>query len=298
LLVPPGVTTVTFLVDRGAVGDMVKVAVTVVEFTTDTLLTVIPLVNPDIFTAVAAVRLVPVRVTGTAAPRLPELGAIEDRVGAGGVVTVNVTALLVPPAATTVTFLVARGALAAIVKVAVTVVAFTTDTLLTVIPLVNPDIFTAVAPVRLVPVRVTGTAVPRMPELGAIEDKVGVGGFVTVKDTALLVPPGVTTVTSLDVRPAEDEIVKVAVIVEEFTTVTLATVIPLVNPEMFTAVAPVRLAPLRVTGTTAARKPELGVIELSVGAGMEEAMNSTAPTSTALLPFLGLSKKSFCGAKA
>ena len=57
------------------------------------------------------------------------------------------------------------------VKVAVTVVALTGTTLLTVTP--APEMLTAKAPVRLVPVSVTGTDVPLSPVLGTIEVNVG-----------------------------------------------------------------------------------------------------------------------------
>jgi hypothetical protein len=63
-------------------------------------------------------------------------------------------------------------ALAARVKVAVTVVSFTTWTFETV-PMAKPEAFTAVTSVRPVPVRVTFTLVPRLPEFGAIEVNTG-----------------------------------------------------------------------------------------------------------------------------
>jgi len=72
--------------------------------------------------------------------------------------------LLVAPFVVTVRFLAVRGAPGVMVKFAVTVVSFTTVTPLAVI-LPAPDTFTAVVPVRLVPVRVTGTTVPRAPVL-------------------------------------------------------------------------------------------------------------------------------------
>ena len=107
-------------------------------------------------------------------PWAPELGAIEVRVGAeAGATTVNVTVLLVPPGVVTLTVLFPSKAVAVVVKVAVTEVPLTTTMLLTVSSV--PDTLTAVAPVRFVPVRVTGTAVPWAPELGAIEVSAGAG---------------------------------------------------------------------------------------------------------------------------
>jgi hypothetical protein len=158
---PLGVWTVTVLAVVPAVIATVKVAVTVVAFTLVKLLTVTPV--PDTVTPVADPKPVPVMVTGTAVPRRPVLGETPVTVGAA---TVKVTALLVPPAETTVTFLAVSPAVPEIVNVAVTVVGLTTLTALTVTPV--PDTFTAVTPDRFVPVRVTGTLVFRPPELGAI----------------------------------------------------------------------------------------------------------------------------------
>lgn len=67
LLVPPGVVTLTVLVETVAVPEIVKVAVTVVELTTVMLLTLMPV--PDTVIADVPVRLVPLSVTGTTAPR-------------------------------------------------------------------------------------------------------------------------------------------------------------------------------------------------------------------------------------
>ena len=78
LLVPDGVVTVTFLAPNVAVGEMVKVAVTVVALTAAKLVTVMP--PPLTFTALAKVRPVPVIVTGTTVPWLPLLGEIEASV--------------------------------------------------------------------------------------------------------------------------------------------------------------------------------------------------------------------------
>jgi hypothetical protein len=94
---------------------------------------------------------------------------------------------------------------------------------------------------------VTGTLVPRTPELGLTEVSVGAGGLTTVNVTLFVIPMSVVTLTFLAERVAPVEIAKVAVTVVSFTTVTLLTVIPL--PETLTAVAPVRPAPARVTGT-------------------------------------------------
>jgi len=163
---PLGVATVTVLAVSPAVALTVKVAVTVVAFTTVKLLTLTP--EPDTVTPVADPNPVPVIVTGTEVPRTPVFGDTPVTVGGA---TVNVTALLVPPAVVTVTFLVLSVALLAIVKVAVTVVELTTVTPLTVMPF--PETVTAVTPERFVPVRVTGTLLFRPLVLGFIEVRVG-----------------------------------------------------------------------------------------------------------------------------
>ena len=85
----------------------------------------------------------------------------------------EVTVLLVPPGVVTLTVLADTVAPPEIVKRAVTVVALTTVTLLTVIPV--PDTFTADVPVRFVPVKVTGTATPRPELAGEIDVSVGSG---------------------------------------------------------------------------------------------------------------------------
>jgi len=156
LLVPLGVVTVTFRAPRAAVPPMAKLAVMEVELATVTPLTVTPV--PDTLTALAPVRLVPVRVTGTVAPCMAAAGLIAVSVGAETIITVNVTLLLVPLGVVTVTFLAPVAALPPMARLAVTEVALTTLILLAVTPV--PDTLTALAPVRLVPVSVTGTVTP------------------------------------------------------------------------------------------------------------------------------------------
>jgi len=127
------------------------------------------------------------------------------------------------------------------------------------------------------------------------EVKVTVPTF-TVNVTVLLVPAGVVTLTVLAERVAVFEIVKVVVTVVELT-VKAPTVIPV--PDTFTDVAPVRFVPVKVTGTMVPRAPDVGAIEVSVGGPVATPpVNSTAPASTALLPFLEVPKKSRLGASA
>jgi hypothetical protein len=193
-----------------------------------------------------------------------------------GLTTVNAAVRdALPLGVATVTVLALSPAVAPTVKVAVTVVAFTTVKLLTVTPV--PATVTPVAAPKPVPVMVTGTEVPRTPVFG--ETAVTVGAA-TVNVTALLVPPVVLTVTFLAVSDAVPEIVKVAVTVVELTTVTPLTVTPV--PDTVIAVAPARFEPVRVTGMLLFRPPVLGSIEVSVGCPTLAPWNSTAPTLKAV----------------
>jgi len=215
------------------------------------------------------------------------LAGVVVKAGAGPVnagvppVTVKGRVLLVPPGVVRPRFLIPSGAAREMFRVACTDVGEITVRLVTGISAPIP--VTANVPVRLVPVNVTVTLVPRAPDVGLIDVSVGGGGAVIVNVTGLLTPPGVETVTFLAPRVAKLAMAKVAVTLVSLTTVTLLTVTPV--PVMFTANVPVRLVPVSVTGTEVPRKPVLGEMEVSVGAPAV-LMNSTAPASTALFVFL------------
>jgi hypothetical protein len=247
--------TATFLSVSPAVVEIVKVAAIVLALMTVSPLTATP--APDTATVVpVAVKFVPVSVTGTVVPRTPELGETDVSVGAGGATTVNV---VVPIGVVTLTFLVVRPAVVVIVNVPVTVESFTTVRPLELTPL--PDTLIAVAPVRPLPVNVTGKLAVCSPVAGEIEVKVGPS---TVNVSVLLAPPAVLAMTVLAVSPAVSEISNVAAMVVEFTTVVVPTVTP--DPETVTVVpVVVKLVPVRITETFVPRSPLLGVIEVSVG---------------------------------
>ena len=206
LLAPPVVLTVTFLELRVAPFVILKVAVICVPaaFT----LTPWKVTPPPVIAMLAPVRLVPCSVTGTFVPCVPDAGLIEVSVG-GGAATANVTGLLVaPPALRTVTFRFENVAVEEMVRVVVTVVpAVFTVGVLAVTPV--PDTFTAVAPVRLVPVMVTGTLVPRWPEVGAIEVKCGLT-TVNALFRVFVFPLIVVTVMLLALAVAFGAMVKIA----------------------------------------------------------------------------------------
>src|SRR3984893_2400912 len=95
-LIPFGVLTLMFWPPNVVPGARLRVAVTWVALSRAKLVTV-TLEEPGAFTPVAPPRLVPVRVTLTLEPREPEEGEILERVPRGGVWTVDVPALLLPP---------------------------------------------------------------------------------------------------------------------------------------------------------------------------------------------------------
>jgi hypothetical protein len=232
-----------------------------VELTTVTPLTVMPV--PETATVLPVVKLLPARVTPTVVPRcatVDELGVTEASVAAGGLTTVNVTVPVVPIGVVTETFLAVRLALAAMTQFALTVVAVGVPVMVQVTFV--PDAVTAVAPVRLVPVSVTGTVVPRAPVVGAIDASVGP---VTVNELFnVMFPLGVTTVTFNAPNVAVFEIANVAVAVVSFTAVKPLTVTPV--PDTDAAVAVASPVPVIVTGTLVPRKPVFGVTPVTVGA--------------------------------
>src|ERR1700682_4759569 len=239
---------------------MVNVAVIDVPLTTVVLLTVMPvplrpIVAPD-------AKFVPVSVTPTVCPCVPELGLTELSVGAPAPeFTVNVCEPLVLPELVTVTFWGPVGAFEAMVNVAVIDVPLTTVVLLTVMPvplrpIVAPD-------TKFVPVSVTATAAPWMPLFGAIEVSVGAPAF-TVNVCVPLVPVELVTVTFWAPVGAFEAMVNAAVMDVLLTTVVLLTVMsvplrPIVAPDA-------KFVPVSVTATAAPWMPLLGLTELSVGA--------------------------------
>jgi hypothetical protein len=121
---------------------------------------------------IAPVRFVPVSVTPTVVPCTPLTGEIPLSVGRA-VVTVNVTALLVPPGVVTVTLCGPVAAVLEMLNVAVT------DVAVALTPLnVIPPRELIVAPVRFIPASVTGTEVPCIPLAGKIPVSVGGGGAI------------------------------------------------------------------------------------------------------------------------
>ncbi len=233
LAVPPAVVTATRPAEapEGTV-----VVICVGEFTVNAAGT------PLNLTAVAPVRFVPVMTTEV--PAGPLVGANDVIVGGG--TTVKTTALVaVPPAVVTVIEPVtaAKGTVAVI-----WVAEFTTKVAK------KPANFTAVAPVKFVPVMTT--EVPTGPLVGVKNVIVGAG--IAVKVAALVaVPPAVVTV----IEPVTAPVGTVAVIwVAESITKVVAAV-----PPNFTDVAPVKFVPVMTTNVPG--PPVVGVKLVIVGAG-------------------------------
>jgi hypothetical protein len=160
-----GVFTLTVRFDSDAPLAITKLAVTLVEPETVNPVTEIP--DPETDIPVAPVRFVPMSVTGTVVPCVPDVGLIDERVGP---VTVKLTELVFPTGVVTLTDRDETVAFDAMVKVAVTVESLPIWMLLTVTPV--PDTTTAVAPVRWLPVNVTGKLEPRTPDVGLMEERV------------------------------------------------------------------------------------------------------------------------------
>ena len=191
---------------------------------------------------------------------------IAVNVGAGELI-VNGLLLLTPAGVVTVTLAAPGRALLAMVKVAV-ICEEPTVTLLTETPF---GAFTVVgvpkAPIagaagtKQVPVNVTDTFAPGAPLLGAIEFNVGS----TAKETLLLVPAWVETVTGPVPPLRQTAILNTAVICVEDATTTLLTLMP---SGAVTVVPPgTKPVPVKVTWTVAPSVPLLGLMELSVGLG-------------------------------
>jgi len=257
-VVPIGVTTVMFLEPSPAVLAIVQFALTVVVPVTTTPEQVTP--APDTLTAVAPVRFEPVRVTATVLPRTPDDGAITWSVGP---TTVKPPVRVpVPDPVVMLTFLAPSVAVVVMVKVAVAVSGDKTERPLTVTPV--PLTAEPVAPVRFVPVIVTGTAVPRTPEVGATEVTVGAGSAMMVNATELLVPPGAVTVMFLTEPAVPAEMANVALTWLSLTTVSPLTVTP-PPPDTLIAVVPVSPLPKRLIGTVVPRTAWVGEIDVSTG---------------------------------
>jgi hypothetical protein len=167
-------------------------------------------------------------------------------------------------------FLTPTVAVLAMLRVAVTVVGLTTrrlpaDTLTPVPSPVNP-----VVPVRLVPVRVTGT--PIVPVAGWVATAGEIAVRVapcTVKGRVLVFPIGVVTPMFLIPTVAVLAIVRFAVsVVPSGETVIVPATSVTPPPSPVNAVAPVRFAPVKVTGTevvpVAGRVTAIGLIPDSV----------------------------------
>lgn len=288
LAVPLALVTLTFLDVVAANRLITKFAVIVVAFTTVTPLTVT--LFPDTATVVPAVKLAPVNVTRIV--ELPvvlwvnEIGLMLASVATGGLATVKVTLPLGPAAFVTLTFRAAAVALPAITNVAVMLVSLLTVKPDTVTPFVKPPppppppcraTFTAVAPVRPVPVNVTEIVVPRTPLTGLMFAKVG--GPTSVNVTAPLVPLKFDAVTLLAPAVAFDATANLAVIcVPAAFTATLLTVIPV---PLTANVDPAKLLPVKVTFTflvpVAGIVVDTGVIEVNVGGGAARTVKLTAP---------------------
>jgi len=195
--VPPGV--VTLIVPEAPAP---TTAVIVVAFTTVNDVAAVP---PKL-TAVAPARLVPVIVT---VDPLPALAGVKDVIVGGAPINVNPAKVAVPPGVVTLTLPEAPAP-----TTAVMVVAFTTVNDVAAVP---PK-FTAVAPIKFVPVIVTVAPTPVL--VGVNEEMIGAAKYVKLIDE-VAVSTGVVTLT----KP-EDPVPTQALIVVEFRTVNDVATVP------------------------------------------------------------------------
>ncbi len=228
--VPPGVVTLTV--------PEVPVSTTAVMLVALTTLNEVAAVPPKL-TAVAPVKLVPVMVT--VVPKLADSGVMEVMVGGG--IKINPSWVTVPSGVVTLTL--PEVPFATMAEILVTLI--TVNEVAAV-----PPKLTAVTPVKLVPVMVT--VAPVAADAGVKEVMVGVGS--NVNPARVPVPPGDETLTVPEVPVATT-----AVMLVLLTTLNEVAAVP---PKL-TAVAPVKLVPVRVT--VAPEPADSGVMVVMVGSG-------------------------------
>ena len=189
--------------------------------------------------------------------------------------------LLVPPGVVMLTVLAVSAAVDEMVKVAVALVGLVTERPLTVTPV--PETVTLLAPVRLVPVKVTVTLVPWRPVVGAIVVKVGAGGATTEMLRELLAPP-VPVTLMLRVPPVVPiGTVYVAVIV----VVPVRTKLDMVTPVglILSPVAPPRFVPVTVNVPVVPRTSVEGTTDVIVGRSTVKVTVLLVPPGVVMLTF-------------
>lgn len=259
-VVPAAVATVTVRTSCAATGEISSATRTFVD-DHDVIVAVSP--EPLNATAVTPVRFCPEMLTANLLPAFPEVGEIEVTAMSPTVKPLNGD--VVPAGVVTVTVRKPGAAPGAIVTTAVTLVDVHEE-----ISAVTPVPLNAMlaAPVRLSPVRVAATAVPGAPDVGEMEVIVGAE---TVKPlNGGVAPPAVVTVTVREPAAAAGEIVKIAITLVEVHDV-IDEVIPV--PLSATFVAPVRPCPNRVAATVVPGAPDVGEMEVIVGAATVKPLN-------------------------
>ena len=260
--VPPGVVTVILPVVAPA-GTVVTIWFAVF----DVMVAVVPL-N---FTEVAPVKFVPVMVTWV--PTGPELGVNKVIVGTEAVPTVKFVALSAVPLAV-VTLM---GPVVAPAGTVVTICVALFDVIVAVVPL-N---FTEVAPVRFVPMMVTG--VPTGPEVGVNDVMVGLAQLPATVKAVALVPTPLTFVTEIFPFTAPAGTAARSWVLESKITVVWSTGV--VSAPKVALVTSGLVKPVPVIVTMHPTGPPLGVNDVIVGvaasAGAASPNTSSAtPTNT------------------
>ena len=252
------------------------------------------------FTSVAPVKLVPVRVTSLPPKVDPDEGLrfVSVGPGGGGVTYVYVWLPLVPLGVVTLTLTgpaAFAGALCTVICVSVSTLKHGADGQ-GLRSCVGPK-FTSVAPVKLVPVRVTSLPPKVDPDEGLRFVSVGPGGggVTYVYVWFPLVPLGVVTLTLTGPAPLAGA--PCTVICVSVSTLKHGAdgqgLRSCVGPK-FTSVAPVKLVPVRVTSVPPKVDPDEGLRFVKVGAGGSTV--STSPGDVADVPPGVVTSVSYCPA--
>jgi len=262
----PVLVTEKFRDPVAALAPMVKFAVKLVELATVVELTVIS--SPALTEVTPLIKFVPIKTTSKVCKRLPAVGTMLLKVGAGSLM-VKLRLFEVPPPGAILVTEKLRGPVAAltpIVKFAVKLVGLVIVIEFTVIS--EPASTLVVPLIKFVPVNTTFSVCKRLPVAGAIFVSAGSGLFTLKVRFPEAPPPGPVLVTEKLRAPvaALALIARFAFKVVELVTVAELTVIP--APALTEVTPLIKSVPVKTTSTVCRRLPLNGWIFVNVGAGL------------------------------
>jgi len=275
---PPGpeLLTDTFRGPVAAVALIVIFAVMLVSLSTVVEFTVMP--DPKLTELTPLMKWAPVKVTSSVCRRLPLVGAILARVGAG-LFTVKVRALEVPPPGAGLKTVMLN--VPAVSKSIAEIAVVSWVPLTKVVVKSYPSSCTTESDVKFVPLTVREK--PASPTVLLVGERlVMVGtGFFTVKPLVRVAvpPPGVAFLTDTSRGPvgAAAPIVILALILVPLLTVVEFTVMP--DPKITELTPLMKWVPVKVTSSVCRRLPLVGEILVKVGAGLFTVTSSPADQS-------------------